>query len=54
MGTTVPVAPVAFVASTPSGASESGVQGTVGADVLSAYGSIVLDYRNGMLWLGTG
>ncbi len=54
VGSSVPVAPSSLVAFTPSVATESGVLGTVGADVLSRYGSIVLDYRSGILWLGTG
>ena len=32
----------------------SPVSGTIGSDVLSGYGSVVLDYRTGTLWLGAG
>lgn len=30
------------------------VAGTIGSDVLAGYGSVVLDYRTGVLWLGAG
>lgn len=36
------------------GGTEQGVEGTVGTDVLSGYGSVVLDYRTALLWLGAG
>lgn len=38
----------------PAGGVQNGVAGTVGSNVLSSYGSVVLDYRTGVLWLGTG
>lgn len=37
-----------------AGGTQQGVMGALGCDVLSSYGSIVLDYRNGVLWLGAG
>ena len=37
-----------------AGSLGSPVSGTIGSDVLSGYGSVVLDYRTGVLWLGAG
>lgn len=37
-----------------AGSLGSPVSGTIGSDVLSGYGSVVIDYRTGVLWLGAG
>jgi hypothetical protein len=37
-----------------AGSDLSGVSGRVSSDVLGSYGSIVLDYRTAVLWLGAG
>lgn len=37
-----------------AGSLGSPVSGTIGSDVLSADGSVVVDYRDGVLWLGAG
>lgn len=37
-----------------AGGTQQGVEGTLGTDVLSGYGSVVLDYRTALLWLGAG
>lgn len=37
-----------------AGGTQSGVAGALGLDVLGSYGSVVLDYRTGLLWLGAG
>lgn len=37
-----------------AGSSQNSVSGTIGSDVLSSYESVVVDYRTGILWLGTG
>lgn len=34
--------------------SKNAPSGTIGSDVLSHYGSVVVDYRTGILWLGVG
>ena len=33
---------------------QPGVGGAIGSDLLSSYGSVVIDYRTGLLWLGAG
>jgi len=48
----IPAQPLATATS--AAAAANGVTGTVGPDVLSRYGSIVLDYRTALLWLGAG
>jgi Aspartyl protease len=42
--------PLAMAA--PARGTQAGVMGTLGSDVLSRYGSIVVDYRTALLWLG--
>jgi hypothetical protein len=48
----IPAQPLVTVTS--AATTANGVMGTVGPDVLSRYGSIVLDYRTALLWLGAG
>jgi hypothetical protein len=51
-GVSLPPTPLADV--TLAGTSQNAVSGTIASDVLSRYGSVVIDYRTGILWLGTG
>jgi len=48
----LPERPLAGVSST--GEAPNGLDGTLGSDVLASYGSVVLDYRTAILWLGAG
>lgn len=52
IGTPLPTQALASIA--PGTGIQRGLEGTVASDVLSGYGSIVLDYRTGVLWLGAG
>lgn len=51
---TVPMSNRTLVSVALEGASHNGTTGTIGSDVLSDYGSFVLDYRTAILWLGAG
>jgi hypothetical protein len=51
---TVSQRPQAIAAGAVSAGGAGAPSGVVGSDTLSRYGSIVLDYRTAILWLGTG
>ena len=50
----VALAPRPLASVSLAGSLASPVSGTIGSDVLSGYGSVVLDFRSGALWLGAG
>ncbi len=53
-GVSVPLAPSPLARVDAPTATAEGVEGNLGSDLLGRYGSIVLDYRSALLWLGAG
>jgi Aspartyl protease len=51
---TVPQTPRALATVSLAGGTQNAVPGDIGSDVLSSWGSVVLDYRTAVLWLGAG
>ena len=49
-----PLPSVSLVTESFPGPSNQGVAGALGADALSSFGSVVVDYSNAYLWLGAG
>ena len=50
----VSLPPQALASITETADQLQGAKGALGSDVLSSYGSIVVDYRTALLWLGAG